>query len=187
MSDHDELRTPVSLQGIAADDPHLAPAAHNPQIVERVIAVTFVLGLLLVAGFGACYWVNAKPWTLGATMGGGLTFLGIGLIAWGKYLMPRGPFVEERHELANSEDDRNALAAAIVERGGGVVKRRKMLAGLLGGGSLRVGDLGRGHQQCAAAVAGHHAIEQADRIGDRPSIEILIEREGLLEQGVRIA
>jgi ubiquinol-cytochrome c reductase iron-sulfur subunit len=134
VSDHDELRTPVALQGIAADDPHLAPAAHNPQIVERVIAVTFVLGLLLVAGFGACYWVNAKPWTLGATMGGGLTFLGIGLIAWGKYLMPRGPFVEERHELANSEDDRNALAAAIVERGGGVVKRRKMLAGLLGGG-----------------------------------------------------
>jgi len=134
VSDHDELRTPVALHGIAADDPHLAPAAHNPQIVERVIAVTFVLGLLLVAGFGACYWVNAKPWTLGATMGGGLTFLGIGLIAWGKYLMPRGPFVEERHELANSEDDRSALAAAIVERGGGVVKRRKMLAGLLGGG-----------------------------------------------------
>jgi hypothetical protein len=48
----------------------------------------------------ACYWVNAKPWTLGATMGGGLFFLGVGLIAWGKYLMPRGPFVEERHELA---------------------------------------------------------------------------------------
>jgi ubiquinol-cytochrome c reductase iron-sulfur subunit len=67
-------------------------------------------------------------------MGGGLFFLGVGLIAWGKYLMPRGPFVEERHELATSEEDRNAMAAAIVERGGGMVQRRKLLGGLLGGG-----------------------------------------------------
>jgi ubiquinol-cytochrome c reductase iron-sulfur subunit len=48
--------------------------------------------------------------------------------------MPRGPFVEERHTLANSEADRQAFAAAIVERGGGVVQRRKILGGLLGGG-----------------------------------------------------
>jgi ubiquinol-cytochrome c reductase iron-sulfur subunit len=67
-------------------------------------------------------------------MGFGLFFLGTGLVAWGKYLMPRGPFVEERHELATSQADRDAMAAAIIERGGGVVKRRKMLAGLLGGG-----------------------------------------------------
>jgi ubiquinol-cytochrome c reductase iron-sulfur subunit len=67
-------------------------------------------------------------------MGIGLFFIGIGLVAWGKYLMPRGPFVEERHTLANDEADREAFAAAIVERGGGIVKRRKVLAGLLGGG-----------------------------------------------------
>jgi len=134
MSEHDEIRTPVSLQGISSDDPHLQPLSKNPQLVERVIAANFLLGLLLVAAFGACYWVNAKPWTLGATLGGGLFFLGVGLVAWGKYLMPRGPFVEERHELATSTEDRNALAAAIVERGGGVVKRRKLLGGLLGGG-----------------------------------------------------
>ncbi|HEY5111967.1 MAG TPA: Rieske 2Fe-2S domain-containing protein [Acidimicrobiales bacterium] len=134
MSEHDEHRTPVSLNGLSADDPHLQPAAKNPATVEMVISLTFVLGAILVAGFGAAYWVDAKPWILGATMGGGLFFLGVGLVAWGKYLMPRGPFVEARHEFANSEADRDAFAAAIVERGGGVVKRRKMLAGLLGGG-----------------------------------------------------
>ena len=48
--------------------------------------------------------------------------------------MPRGPFVEERHTLANAEAEREAFAAAIVERGGDVVKRRKVLGGLLGGG-----------------------------------------------------
>jgi len=134
VSEHDEHRTPVSLNGLSADDPHLQPAAKNPATVEMVISLTFVLGAILVAGFGAAYWVDAKPWILGATMGGGLFFLGVGLVAWGKYLMPRGPFVEARHEFANSEADRDAFAAAIVERGGGVVKRRKMLAGLLGGG-----------------------------------------------------
>ena len=134
MSQMSEHRTPVSIQGLAADDPHLAPAARHPRLVERVIALNFVVGLVLVIGFGACYWVNAAPWTLGATMGGGLFFLGVGLVAWGKYLMPRGPFVEERHPLASDEVERDAFAAAIVERGGGVVKRRKVLGGLLGGG-----------------------------------------------------
>ncbi len=134
MSEKEEHRTPVSLNGLSENDPHLLPAAKNPKTVEHVIAINFVLGTILTAGFGACYWVNAKPWTLGATLGGGLFFFGVGLVAWGKYLMPRGPFVEERHVLANSEADRNAFAAAIVERGGSVMKRRKMLGGLLAGG-----------------------------------------------------
>src|SRR5665213_1668780 len=131
----DEHRTPVSLTGLPADDPHLQPAARNPELVERVISVCFIVGALCLAGFGACYWIDAQAWKLGATLGGGLLFLGIGIVAWGKYLMPRGPFVEERHTLANSEADRQAFAAAIVERGGGVVQRRKLLGGLLGGGT----------------------------------------------------
>jgi ubiquinol-cytochrome c reductase iron-sulfur subunit len=129
-----EHRTPVSLQGLPQDDPHLQPAAKNPDTVSMVIAILFVLGTLFVAAFGAAYWVNAKQWILGATLGAGLFLLGIGLVSWGKYLMPRGPFVEERHTLANDQADRDAFAASIVERGGDVVKRRKVLAGLLGGG-----------------------------------------------------
>lgn len=134
MSNIEETRTPVSVSGLEPDLSHLEPAARNPALVERVIAVTFLLGIVLVGCFGWAYWINAQPWKLGATLGGGLFFLGMGLIAWGKYLMPRGPFVEERHVLANSAADRDAFAAAIVERGGDVLKRRKMLGGLLGGG-----------------------------------------------------
>jgi ubiquinol-cytochrome c reductase iron-sulfur subunit len=133
MSDH-EQRTPVALKGLAANDPHLQPASKNPKQAERVIAVCFVLGIIFVAAFGACFWINAQPWKIAATLGAGLSFLGIGLVAWGKYLMPQGPFVEDRHDLANSQDDRDAFAAAIVQRGGDVVKRRKMLGGLLGAG-----------------------------------------------------
>lgn len=133
MSEY-EQRTPVELKRVSANDPRLQPAARRPELVEKVIAVTFFVGILLFVGFGACYWVNAAPWTLGATFGGGLTLMGVGLIAWGKYLMPRGPFVEERHSLASSDEERSAFAAAIVERGGGVIKRRKFLGGLLGAG-----------------------------------------------------
>lgn len=134
MSDVNETRTPVSVAGLQEEYSHLEPAARNPQLVERVIAVNFVLGAALFGCFGWAFWINAQPWKLGATLGGGMLFVGVGLVAWGKYLMPRGPFVEERHVLANSEADRDAFAAAIVERGGDVIKRRKLLGGLLGGG-----------------------------------------------------
>jgi ubiquinol-cytochrome c reductase iron-sulfur subunit len=130
----DEHRTPVSLSGLSANDPRLQPAARNPELVEKVISVCFIVGTACFAGFGASYWIDAQAWKLGATLGGGLLFFGIGIVAWGKYLMPRGPFVEERHTLANSDADRQAFAAAIVERGGSVVQRRKLLGGLLGGG-----------------------------------------------------
>jgi quinol---cytochrome c reductase iron-sulfur subunit len=134
MSDNHEYATPVALSGLSEDDPHLQPAARHPVMVERVIALTLLAGLGLTAAFGAAYWVNAKPWILGATLGGGLTFIGVAMVAWGKYLMPRGPFVEDRHPLGQSDAQRDALAAAIVERGTQVIGRRKLLGGLLGGG-----------------------------------------------------
>ncbi|MDE3064741.1 MAG: Rieske 2Fe-2S domain-containing protein [Acidobacteriota bacterium] len=130
----DEQRTPVQLSGLPADDPHLQPASRRPQRAEAVIAVTLLLGLVAMAGFGACYWVNAAPWTLGATMGAGFTLLGVGVVAWGKYLMPQGPFVEDRHPLKSPDVEREAFAGAIVQRGGSLFKRRKLLGGLLGGG-----------------------------------------------------
>jgi Rieske Fe-S protein len=59
------------------------------------------------------------------TLGVGLLALGFGVTAWGKYLMPQGPFVEERHAFHSTEAERQAMTAAITERGGMVVKRRR--------------------------------------------------------------
>jgi ubiquinol-cytochrome c reductase iron-sulfur subunit len=134
-----ESRNPVSLRGLAADDPHLQPAARRPDVVERVVALTMVLAVILFVGFLYLYTTDRPAWTLGATFGGGFFLLGIALIAWGKYLMPKGPFEEERHPLGNTKEDVDAMAAAIVERGGGVVKRRPLLGGLLGAGMATVG------------------------------------------------
>lgn len=134
MSTNNESRTPVTLTSVSEDDPRLQPLASNPRRMETWIAILFVLGLVSFIGFGAAYWVIAKPWMLGATMAFGFTAIGVGMIAWGKYLMPRGPFVEERHTLRNSDEDRDAFAAAVVQRGGGTIQRRPLLGALLGGG-----------------------------------------------------
>jgi ubiquinol-cytochrome c reductase iron-sulfur subunit len=115
-------------------DPHLQPASSSPQLVEAVIGGLFLVGLLAFAAFGAAYWQNWVPWTLGATLGVGMLAIGIGITAWGKYLMPRGPFVEERHVLASPPEEVAAFTNALVERGGTPVRRRKLLGGLLGVG-----------------------------------------------------
>jgi ubiquinol-cytochrome c reductase iron-sulfur subunit len=111
-------------------DPHMGDAARNPKRAEGLIAFILVVAIVFIAGFGAAYWQNWNPWILGGTIGMGLFLLGFGLTAWGKYLMPQGPFVEERHVLASSPAERDSMAAALVERSTVVVKRRKLLGGL---------------------------------------------------------
>jgi ubiquinol-cytochrome c reductase iron-sulfur subunit len=130
----EEHRTPVTLSSASFDDAHMQPAAQHPESVERRIAVLLFLGFACVAGFGAAYWQNWANWALGTTLGMGMLFIGLGLAAWGKYLMPKGPFVEERHALRSSDAEREGMAATIVERGGSVMRRRKVLGGLLGAG-----------------------------------------------------
>jgi ubiquinol-cytochrome c reductase iron-sulfur subunit len=116
-------------------DPHLGDAAKNPSRTEAIIALILLIGTVLIAGFGAAYWQNWNPWIIGGTLGAGMFLLGFGLTAWGKYLMPQGPFVEERHVLASSSEERSSMAAALVERSTVVVKRRKLLGGLFALGS----------------------------------------------------
>jgi ubiquinol-cytochrome c reductase iron-sulfur subunit len=134
-----ENGTPVSLSTAGPDDPHMQPLARNPERTERLIALTMFVGTLGIIGFGVAYWYNADPWVYGVTLGGGLTLLGFGITAWGKYLMPKGPFVEERHELRGTDEERELFAAAVVQRGGGILGRRKMLAGMAGFGLAAFG------------------------------------------------
>ncbi len=130
----DGTRTPVAMPVARFDDPHLQPAARHPARAQGLIALILVVGIGGVVAFGAAYVVNASSWVLGVTMAVGLLGLGFGLTAWGKYLMPQGPFVEERHTLASSPDERKAMAAALTERTQVVVKRRGVLGGLLAAG-----------------------------------------------------
>jgi ubiquinol-cytochrome c reductase iron-sulfur subunit len=127
------------LPPAALDDPHLQPYARHPAAAQAVAATAMVVGFLGFVGFGVAYWVSASNQWQAITLGVGLLALGFGVTAWGKYLMPQGPFVEERHEFHSTEAERAAMTAAITERGGMVVKRRGLLFGLFGLGATAMG------------------------------------------------
>ncbi len=126
----------------ALSDPHMGDAARHPDRIEKVIALIFVLSMVFFGLAGAAYWQSWNVWTFGGALGAGLFALGFGLTAWGKYLMPQGPFVEERHVLASTSEERDAMSAALVERSAVVVKRRSMLGGLFAVGCGHLRDRG---------------------------------------------
>jgi ubiquinol-cytochrome c reductase iron-sulfur subunit len=134
-ADHQPSRTRVPIPVAALSDPHMSDAARHPKRVENIIAVVLVVAMVFFGLAGAAYWQNWNAWTFGGALGGGLFALGFGLTAWGKYLMPQGPFVEERHVLASTPDERDAMSAALVERSAVVVRRRKVLGGLFAAGA----------------------------------------------------
>jgi ubiquinol-cytochrome c reductase iron-sulfur subunit len=127
------------LPPAALDDPHLQPYAKHPERAQTVAAIALIIGFLGFIAFGVAYWEAWSTQWEAITLGVGLLALGFGVTAWGKYLMPQGPFVEERHDFHSTEAERDAMTAAIVERGGMVVRRRKVLGGLFALGSAAMG------------------------------------------------
>ncbi len=135
----DDTRFEGPLPPAALDDPHLQPYAAHPERAQLVAAVAMVVGFVGFVAFGVAYWVAASTQWEALTLGVGLFGLGFGVTAWGKYLMPQGPFVEERHDFHSTEAERDAMTAAVVERGGMVVRRRKLLGGLFAAGAGALG------------------------------------------------
>ena len=134
-ADHQPSRTRVPMPIAALSDPHMGDAARHPKFVENIIALIFVVAIVFFGISGAAYWQNWNAWIFGGALGAGLFALGFGVTAWGKYLMPQGPFVEERHSLSSTPDERAAMSAALVERTAVVVRRRKVLGGLFAAGA----------------------------------------------------
>ena len=123
----------------AFNDPHLQPYAKDPRRAEAIIGLILIVGLAGFAAYGGLYWVGGQTQWEGLFMGIGLFAFGFGISAWGKYLLPQGPFVEERHAMASSEPEVEAMAAAIGERGKMVFRRRGFLGTILGAGAAVMG------------------------------------------------
>ena len=126
---------PAGVPVASFDSPHLRPYAKNPRRAEMLIALLLLAGLAGFAAYGGLYWVGGQPQWEGVFFGGGLFAFGFGLSAWGKYLLPQGPFVEERHSLKSTEPEVEAMAGAIEDRGKMVFRRRGFLGTILGAGA----------------------------------------------------
>ncbi|MGO8875319.1 MAG: ubiquinol-cytochrome c reductase iron-sulfur subunit [Acidimicrobiales bacterium] len=121
--------TPVTIR---LDADQYKVAAAKPQQMEWTVAVTFLLGLAGFMGFGAAYWVNASNFWLGVSLGVGFLGLGVGMVAWGKYLMPRGPFSESRHSMVPTQAEKDRIIGDFSSRGKVVIERRTFLTKILG-------------------------------------------------------
>ena len=136
MSETTDARSGGEVFAVAAfDDPHLLPAAKHPARAEAVAGLFMFVGILGFAAYGAFYWVNWSTQWLGASLGVGLFCFGFGLSAWGKYLLPQGPFEEERHPSGSTPDEVEAMTAAVTSRSRIMFRRRGALGVLLGAGS----------------------------------------------------
>jgi ubiquinol-cytochrome c reductase iron-sulfur subunit len=124
--------TEAGMPVATLDDPHLQPYARHPQRAEWIVGSCLLLGLLGFAAYGGVYFVGGQTQLEGVFAGVGLFAFGFGLSAWGKYLLPQGPFTEERHVLASKENEQEAMRAAVVDRTALTFRRRGFLGGLLG-------------------------------------------------------
>jgi ubiquinol-cytochrome c reductase iron-sulfur subunit len=98
---------------------------------EHVVFACFALTAAAAIALAVVYATGGQPQAEGALLGTALLSLGAGLAVWAHWLMPRGPFVEQRHSLHSTEDDRAAFEQDLDRRPG--LSRRKLLIGGLTG------------------------------------------------------
>ena len=99
---------------------------------EIAVALGFGLAIASAAGLCVVYAVGGQPQLEGFLLFGTLGGIGFGVAAWGKYLMPNGPFVQEREPLTSTEEERESVVESL-ERGSEQIGRRRLLRRLLGG------------------------------------------------------
>jgi ubiquinol-cytochrome c reductase iron-sulfur subunit len=132
------MTTTASSETSAADlraklnsDPRIKGATKHPKRAERVVALSFIVSFLATVGLGIAYWFGDQVQLEAILLGLSLGAAGFGMAAWGKYLMPQGPFLEEREPMETTEHDKEVFAAAL-SRGGVIMERRGFLAKLMG-------------------------------------------------------
>jgi ubiquinol-cytochrome c reductase iron-sulfur subunit len=134
MPDHGSM-TPA--ESVSVDAPQFEVAARNPKRAEKVVVACFVISGIAFACFGGAFWQNADNEWLGGTIGAGMLFFGAGFVAWGKYLMPRGPFEEPRPMMEATKAEHDAFVSDFATRGRVAIRRRVLLAKAMGfGGAI---------------------------------------------------
>lgn len=119
---------------------HLSIAAKNPSRVELLIGFCFVAAILGVLVLGAVYVQGGNAQAEGACLIAIFGGIGVGMAAWGKYLMPKGPFMEER-EVLTSQESEEKFAASFRRGAIAIEGRRSFLLKLMMGAMAAMGAI----------------------------------------------
>ena len=99
--------------------------------MESFVAGSFIVALLGTVGLGITFVVGGQPQIEGALLFVILAGIGMGMVAWGKYLVPQGPYVQEREVLKSEIVERQAFLESL-DRGQRQIARRPFLTKLMG-------------------------------------------------------
>jgi ubiquinol-cytochrome c reductase iron-sulfur subunit len=94
------------------------------------MGISFTLSVISSLSLTVVYALGGQPQLEGLLLFISLGGIGLGLILWGKELMPSEPFVEERKAIPSGAEERQEAEAAF-ESGVEIVERRGFLAKLL--------------------------------------------------------
>lgn len=93
---------------------------------ERWTSLSFAISIAGALGLAVVYWRGGQPQLEGLFLALSLAGLGVGMIVWARYFMPHAPAVEERHEVASTEEEIAEFTAEF-ERGEHILTRRGLL------------------------------------------------------------
>lgn len=115
-----------------------ADVGSHPAGEERAIAAGFSVATVSGIGLAVVYALGGQPQLEGVLLLGALGGIGFGAAAWGKHLMPNGPYVQHREPLTSSYDERERFVESF-ERGAETIGRRRFLRRMLGGAATALG------------------------------------------------
>jgi ubiquinol-cytochrome c reductase iron-sulfur subunit len=96
----------------------------------RLATLAFVVSTLASLSLAVVYVIGGQAQLEGILLGLGLGGLAIGLVAWAKHLMPKGPFVQSRKVTLAQARAREEMEESF-EEGAATIGRRRFLARLL--------------------------------------------------------
>ena len=133
------------------------PGTAREQRIVRTIALLFtlagILGLCFVVAYGWWPWsyqagFNAHKFytpVLGLSMGLMLLCVGVGMITWGKKLLPEEIAVQERHDGGSPDDERKLTGQTMLNMVDELGVKRRPLLGIAALAGMAPIEIGRAH------------------------------------------
>jgi ubiquinol-cytochrome c reductase iron-sulfur subunit len=149
------------------DDEALTMSDRGAPRASMIIGISFCASALASVALAVVYALGGQPQLEGGLLGVSLGGLAVGLITFGRNLLPGGHFVEERKQLPPGSEEQPE-AASTLAGGATQIGRRRFLATALGG---------------ALGALGIAALFPIRSLGTRPGRSLFVTR---WEEGVRV-